>query len=89
VWGLIIGAGAFGFVLSLLAKQTNGIWWPIVARTLGRLIMVLWTEATAGLAHTRQHRDSNGPSRVHQQRKGTQFTTRQLTNAFCIRRLSG
>lgn len=41
VWGLIIGAGAFGFVLSFLAKQTNGVWWPIVAHSLGGLIMVL------------------------------------------------
>ncbi len=41
VWGLIIGAAALGFVQSLLAKQTNGIWWPIVAHSIGGLIMVL------------------------------------------------
>lgn len=41
VWGLIIGAGALGFVLSLLARQTNSLWWPIAAHTIGGLIMVL------------------------------------------------
>jgi membrane protease YdiL (CAAX protease family) len=41
VWGLIIGAAALGSVQSLLAKQTNGIWWPIVAHASAGLIMVL------------------------------------------------
>jgi membrane protease YdiL (CAAX protease family) len=41
VWGLIIGAAALGVVQSLLAKQTDSVWWPIVAHTIGGLIMVL------------------------------------------------
>jgi len=41
VWGLIAGAAALGFVQSLLAKRTNGIWWPSVAHSLAGLIMVL------------------------------------------------
>lgn len=41
VSGRILGVGALGFVLSLLVKQTNGIWWPIAAHTIGRVIMVL------------------------------------------------
>jgi len=41
VWGLIIGAAALGSVPRLLAEQTNSIFWPIVAHTVGGSIMVL------------------------------------------------
>lgn len=41
VIGLMIGSGFFGFYLSYLAKRTNGLWWCIVAHTLGGVIMVV------------------------------------------------
>jgi membrane protease YdiL (CAAX protease family) len=41
VMALMIGAGVFGFYLSFLAKQTNGIWWTIVIHTLGGIVMII------------------------------------------------
>jgi membrane protease YdiL (CAAX protease family) len=41
VLGLMVGAGFFGFYMSYLAKKTNGIWWCIVAHTVGGIIMVI------------------------------------------------
>jgi membrane protease YdiL (CAAX protease family) len=41
VIGLMVGSGFFGFYLSYLAKRTNGLFWCIVAHTLGGIIMVV------------------------------------------------
>ena len=38
---LIIGAGLFGFLLAFLAKKTGGIWWCVVAHTLGAIVMIV------------------------------------------------
>jgi hypothetical protein len=41
VMGLMISALFFGLFLSLLARQTNTIWWSIVAHTLAGIVMVI------------------------------------------------
>jgi membrane protease YdiL (CAAX protease family) len=41
VIALMIGAGVFGFYLSFLAKQTETVWWSIVAHTLSGIIMIV------------------------------------------------
>ena len=38
---LVIGALFFGLFLSILARVTNTIWWPIVAHTLAGIVMVI------------------------------------------------
>ena len=38
---MVIGSGIFGFYLSFLAKQTDSIWWNIVAHTLGGMVMIV------------------------------------------------
>ena len=41
VIGLMIGSGLFGFYLSFLAKQTDTVWWCIVAHILSGIVMVV------------------------------------------------
>jgi membrane protease YdiL (CAAX protease family) len=38
---LIIGAGLFGFFLSILAKRTGTIWWGILAHALSGIVMII------------------------------------------------
>lgn len=38
---LMVGALFFGLFLSVLARVTNTIWWPIVAHTLAGIVMVI------------------------------------------------
>ncbi len=41
VVALMVGAGAFGFYLSFLAKKMGTIWWSIMAHTLAGMVMIL------------------------------------------------
>jgi membrane protease YdiL (CAAX protease family) len=41
VWVLMAGALFFGLFLSILARQTNTIWWSILAHTLAGIVMVV------------------------------------------------
>ena len=41
VWGLVSSAVVFGLFLSLLARQTDTLWWPILGHTLAGIIMVI------------------------------------------------
>jgi len=39
--GLTAGSGLMGLVLSYMTKQTNTLWWSILAHTIGGIIMVV------------------------------------------------